>query len=515
MEPPLPKATSTAHEDIHALYQHVREHMRQTAVLTSVDSLLGWDERVMLPSGGAEWRAEQMSFLAGLAHERRTRSELGEWLDELLASPLAEDPASDSGATIRELKRDYDRRVKIPQSLVQELRKTSVLGQQVWEQAREKNDFEMLRPLLEKMFDLCREQADCLGWEGSPYDPLLDDFERGATTAQVADLFSGLREELVPLVHAVNESGRKPPDGMLSRPFPVKDQERFTRQVAERIGFDFKRGRMDVTVHPFCATMGPDDVRITTRYDENNFANAFFGIVHETGHGLYEQGLSSDQFGLPLGAAASIGLHESQSRMWENMVARSRPFWDYLWQEARDVFPGSLEGVALEDFYFGINQVRSSLIRVDADEVTYNLHIMIRFELERAVLEGNLKVADLPGAWNARYQEYLGIEPPDVRSGVLQDIHWPGGAIGYFPTYTLGNVYAAQLYAAADAELGLDERIAAGDFASLLDWLRRNVHSQGQRYTGAGLVEQISGKPVTFQPLMAYLKGKLGPLYGF
>ena len=497
------------------LYDKVCAYVRETSYLSTTDALLGWDERVMLPAGGAAWRAEQMSFLAGLSHQRRTNPKLGEWINALADGPLASDPASDTGATILELKRKFDRRVKLPQSLVQELRKNAILAQAVWQEARSKADFEMLRPLLETMFDLSRKAADCLGWEASPYDALLEDYERGATTEEVASLLSGLRESLVPLVRAVKESGRTPPDGLLTRPFPVAEQERFTRAVAERIGFDFHRGRMDVTVHPFCSTMGPDDIRITTRYDENNFANAFFGIVHETGHGMYEQGLSSDAFGLPMGAAASIGLHESQSRMWENMVARSRPFWDYMWDEACQRFPEPLAGVSLDDFYFAINQVKPSLIRVDADEVTYNLHIMIRFELERSVLEGDLKVADLPEAWNARYREYLEIDPPDATRGVLQDIHWPGGAIGYFPTYTLGNVYAAQIYAAADAELGLDDRLRQGDFASLLKWLRENVHSHGQRYSGSGLVEHISGKPVSPEPLMAYLKAKLGPLYGF
>ena len=390
---------------------------RRTAVLTSIDAVLGWDERTQMPSAGAEHRAEQSTLLAGLIHQRWTDPKFGQQLEELADSPLAANPHSDAGVVVRRLKRQYDKKVKLPQTLVEELAATAVLGQQAWQEARRRDDFPSFRPLLEKMIELKRQQAEALGYPQCPYDALLDEYEPEELTANVGQVLAGLREDLVPLVAEIQQSRRRPNTSLLQREFPIDVQERFGREAAAAIGFDFDRGRLDVTAHPFCTTLGPHDCRITTRYDGQFFNAAFFGILHEAGHGIYEQGLPAEHYGLPLGEAVSLGIHESQSRLWENLVGRSRAFWTSFYPLAQRHFPAALGDVACDDFYFAINDVRPSLVRVEADEATYNLHILIRFELERSLLDGDLQPADLPGAWNEKYQKYLGIAPPDDRSG--------------------------------------------------------------------------------------------------
>ncbi|HKD37765.1 MAG TPA: carboxypeptidase M32 [Pirellulales bacterium] len=497
-----------------AIYDELVRHSREMAILTSVESLLSWDERTMLPDAAGPYRAEQMTLLAGMVHERRTDPRVGDWLGQLLGNSLARDPHSTTGATIRELKRQYDKRVKLPQRLVEELTRTSVLGQQAWVSARTNNDFASFRTLLEKTYQLKREQAQALGYPERPYDALLDDFEPGALTSEVATVLAALRERLVPLVAEIAASSRRAKIDLLTRQFPQGAQEEFGKQAAAQIGFEFARGRLDVTAHPFCSGLGPHDCRITTRYDERHFPGAFFGILHEAGHGIYDQGLPPEHFGLPPGDAVSLGIHESQSRMWENLVGRSRAFWEYFYPQAKAAFPDSLGDVALDDFYFAVNDVRPSLIRVEADEATYNLHILIRFELEQALLDDQLKVAELPGAWNDKYKHYLGITPPNDSDGVLQDIHWSAGLVGYFPTYSLGNLYAAQFFAKADQDLGgLHRQFARGEFQPLREWLREQIHRHGSCFTAPQLIERVTGKPLSHEPLMAHLYGKFGPLY--
>ncbi len=496
-------------------YENVVSHVRQTALLNSVESLLGWDERTYMPDAAGAYRAEQMTMLAGMLHERRTDSRLGEWLAELIEGGAAADPRSELTATIRELKRQYDKLVKLPQSLVEELTRVSVLGQQAWVTARANNDFKSFQPLLEKTFDLKRQQADAIGYAECRYDALLDDFEPGGRTSQIAEVLAGLRERLVPLVSAIAASGRVANVEIVSRHFPRAAQQKFGEAAAKRIGFDFQRGRLDITAHPFCSGMGPNDCRITTRYDEHHFNGAFFGILHEAGHGIYDQGLPPEKFGLPSGDATSLGIHESQSRMWENLVGRSREFWEFSYADAQAAFPEALVSVPLDEFYFAINDVRPSLIRVEADEATYNLHILIRFELEQALLNDDLRVADLPGAWNEKYRHYLGITPPSDAEGVLQDIHWSAGLIGYFPTYSLGNLYASQFFAKADSDLGgVGRQFARGEFEPLREWLRREIHQHGSRYRAPELVELVTGQPLSHEPLMQHLHCKFGRLYG-
>jgi carboxypeptidase Taq len=453
-------------------YEQLCQHARTTALLGSVESLLGWDERTLLPPAAGEYRAEQMTYLAGMLHRRQTDPQIGQMLEALAGSELASGDGGDAAVNIRELKRDYEKKIKLPQSLVEELTRATVRGQQIWVEARKQNDFAQFLPILEQIVELKRQQADALGYPQCRYDALLDDHEPGETTANVERVLSGLREELIPLVGAIRDCDRRPDLSILKRHYPVEAQQALGRQAAALIGFDFQRGRLDVTAHPFCTEMGPHDCRITTRYDASFFPTAFFGILHEAGHGIYQQGLRTDQFGLPMGHYVSMGIHESQSRLWENLVGRSRPFWEHLYASAQRAFPAALGDVPLDDFHFAINDVRPSLIRVEADEVTYNLHIIIRFELEQALIEGSLAVADLPAAWNEKYQKYLGVQPSTDSDGVLQDIHWSAGLFGYFPTYSLGNLYAAQFFAKADADLGgLAEQFRRGEFATLRKWL--------------------------------------------
>jgi len=373
----------------------------------------------------------------------------------------------------------------------------------------------LLQPLLGKTFDLKRAQAEALGYEECPYDALLDDFEPGELTSNVGRVLADLRQALVPLVGAIADSRRRPDVSILSRRYPIEMQEWFSRDAAAKIGFDFCRGRLDVTAHPFCTGLGPHDCRITTRYDEHFFNTAFFGTLHEAGHGIYDQGLRTEWYGLPPAEAISLGIHESQSRLWENLVGRSRAFWQYFFPAAQQAFPAALGDEALDPFYFAINDVRPSLIRVEADEATYNLHILIRFELERALLAGHLPIDELPGAWNDKYVQYLGIRPANDAEGVLQDIHWSAGLVGYFPTYSLGNLYASQFFAQAEADTGaLAPQFAQGEFEPLRHWLREKIHARGQCYSAAELVLRTTKKPLSHAPLMAHLRHKLAPLYG-
>jgi len=500
--------------DMTAAYQSLCHHARETAKLASIMGLLEWDERTKMPPAAGAYRAEQISYLAGEIHKRQTAPQVGEWLAELADSPLAADPHGDSGTVVRELRRQYDKKTRLPQKLVEELSRTAVLGQQIWVEARKADSFAQFQPILEKTLDLKRQEAAALGFEATPYDALLDDYEPGAKTAEISATLAALRDALTPLVEQIVGSSRRPDSSIVKREFPVAVQEAFGREAAAAIGFDFSAGRLDVTDHPFCGGAGPRDIRLTTRYNDHDFGDAFFSILHEAGHGLYEQGLPAEHFGLPTGDAVSLGIHESQSRMWENQVGRSRAFWELFLPKAQQAF-SSLAGVSLDGFYAAINEVQPSLIRVDADEVTYNLHILIRFELERAMIENDLEAADLPAAWREKYQRYLGITPPNHADGALQDVHWSAGLFGYFPTYSLGNLYAGQFFAQASADLG-DPQAAfrRGDFRPLLDWLRRNIHQHGQRWTAAELAVRVTGKPLSHGPLMEQLRAKYGELYG-
>ncbi|MBS0263058.1 MAG: carboxypeptidase M32, partial [Planctomycetes bacterium] len=435
-------------------YANLTERLKTTALLESCSAVLGWDEQTYMPPGGAEHRANQLSLLAGLCHERATDPVNGELLSELEASPLAKGDTP-VAANIREIRRDYNRATKLPRRLVEELSHTCTLSQQAWVAARKQSRFSEFQPWLEKVVALKREEAQAIGFgNGVPYDALLDAFEPGLTAAEVTRLFAPLRDELVTLIAAVRDSGRQPDREIITRSYPVETQREFSMAAARQIGFSFDDGRLDTAAHPFCSGFGPGDVRLTTRYDEHHFPGAFFGTLHEAGHGIYEQGLDRSSYGLPTGAACSLGIHESQSRMWENFVGRSRAFWRHFYPKAQQAFPQALGATTVDDFYAAINDVQPSFIRVEADEATYNLHILLRFDLERPLIAGDLQPADVPGVWNDTFLKYFGIVPPNDAQGCLQDIHWSAGLIGYFPTYCLGNMYAAQFFDCASRELG-------------------------------------------------------------
>ena len=495
-------------------YASLLSELREIGLLSSVRAVLDWDEQTQMPPKGAAHRAEQVSLLAKTAHARLTSPRVGELLHAATAE-APRDPDSDQSVNVRETRRAYDRARKLPPELVEELARTTVLAQQAWAEARRTSDYPAFRPWLEKIVVLKRREADCVGYaSGNRYDALLDEYEPGATAADVKRTFDALRGPLVELVRKVTGASRKAPLEVLQRHYPAAAQKRLATDAAAAIGFDFHAGRLDVSTHPFCTGLGPGDTRMTTRYDEHYFGDAFFGVLHETGHALYDQGLPAEHFGTPRGEAVSLGIHESQSRMWENLVGRSRAFWRHFLPGARQLFPEALAGVSDDDWYFAINDVRPSLIRVEADEATYNLHVMLRFELEQAMLAGDVNAADVPAAWNERMRGYLGLTPPNDAQGCLQDIHWSGGMIGYFPTYTLGNLYAAQLFERARKDLGdLDEMFSRGEFRPLLNWLRTNVHTHGKRHLPRDLVRRVTGADPSPEPLLRHLRAKAHELY--
>lgn len=499
------------------LYSELISRVRKAALLSSCEHVLGWDRETYMPVGGNEHRADQLSLLAGVAHEWSTAAEIGDLLEQLSDSELAENADSDEAVNIRQLHRTYKRSCKLPGRLVEELSKVTALAQQHWVEARSSGNYAKFAPWLQQIVDLKREEAAAVGFPegGEAYDALLDEYEPGATAAEVAKVFTALRQQIVPLLDDIRGATKKPDSSILTRHYPEPAQEAFAKAAAAAIGFDFTKGRLDVTTHPFCSGFGPGDCRLTTRYDENFFSSAFFGTLHEAGHGMYEQGLKTDAFGTPMGTSVSLGIHESQSRMWENLVGRSRQFWEHFYPKATTHFPDALGSTSLDDFHFAINEVSPSFIRVEADEVTYNLHIMLRFDLERDLINGNLQPKDLPSAWNERFTSDFGMTPSTHAEGCLQDIHWSAGLIGYFPTYALGNMYAAQLYQhAQEAIPDLQQQITEGQFGDLLKWLRENVHQHGQRFPAPRLVQVVTGKSLSDGPLVQQLNERFRPLYG-
>jgi carboxypeptidase Taq len=478
-------------------------------------AVLGWDQQCYMPPGGARERGEQFATLGRIRHEMFTSDETGRLLEATEREVSGEDPDGDPAANVRVARRDFDKATRIPAALVAETARATTLGHEVWVHARETDNFAHFAPTLEHLLDLSRQTAEHLGYEDQMYDALLDRFEPGARTREVERVFADLRPSLVRLVRDIKDAPRSIDDAILRRDYPEDGQRAFADKVAGRLGFDFSRGRQDVAVHPFCTSFGKNDVRITTRFDRNWLPCALMGTIHETGHALYEQGFRDEDDAMPIGDAASLGVHESQSRLWENIVGRSRPFWQVFYPDLQRQFPDALADVDLDTFYRAINRVEPSLIRVEADEVTYNLHIMLRFELEVALLSGDLLVRDLPAAWNAKMDEYLGVTPPNDAEGCLQDIHWSGASFGYFPTYALGTLLSAQLY---DKALGDNPAIASdlerGEYAGLLAWLRENIHRLGRRYLPADLVQRVCGEPAQSRSYERYLNAKFRPLYG-
>ena len=487
---------------------------RQRALLGSCTALLAWDEETYMPRGGAALRADQLAYLAGLEHEMATDPRLGDLLADVGNSDLVCDPLSDAAVNVREWRRLLARLTRLPRSLIEETARVTSAAQQEWAAARQEADFGRFLPWLERVVALKRREADALGYETEPYDALLDEYEPGVRGRDLDALFAAMSPELTALAQRLSASQRRTNDNALHRMFPVDRQRIFNEQAAAAMGFDFERGRLDATTHPFFSTVGPGDCRITTRYSADDFGDAFFSTLHEVGHGLYEQGLDPANVGLPVGEAPSLALHESQSRLWENTVGRSLPFWKHFFPLARQAFPEALGSVSLTEFHFAVNRVQPSLIRVSADEVTYNLHIQVRFELERALISGDLRAAEIPSAWNEAYRRQLGVAPRNDAEGCLQDGHWAAGLMGYFPTYTLGNVIAAQLYSRAERDLGdLPLAFAHGDFSSLLGWLRENIYRRGGRHPTARLIELVTGAPPDARPFIASLRQKYQEVY--
>jgi carboxypeptidase Taq len=494
----------------------LRRLVAEVVDLAQVAALVGWDQETMMPPKGALFRATQQAALHGVIHERLTDHRIGDLLDGL------EDPSVNDGlsevdrAMVRVIRRDYSRATKLPASLVKDLATITTQGLESWRRAREESRWELFAPDLKRIVDLKRQEAACIGYEDTAYDALLDEYEPGSTTAQLQALFGDLRRETVVLLDRVSQTGRQLDRSVLEQHYDPTRQLAFTEVVLARLGFDFEAGRQDRSTHPFTTSFGPTDVRVTTRVDENDLGPALYASIHEAGHGMYEQGLPLDLARTGLGDGASLGIHESQSRLWENFIGRGLPFWQFALPRLRESFPVPLEHATPEVMVAAANRVERTLIRVEADEVTYNLHIIIRFEIERRLIAGEIDVGDLPGLWNDLTVEYLGITPPDDRHGVLQDTHWAAGLFGYFPTYSLGNVYGAQLWAALRREIpDLDNRIAAGEFRVVLDWMRARIHRWGRMKLPAELIREATGESPNPKYLITYLNEKYGALYGF
>ncbi len=490
-------------------YGNYVKEMREIAALNSAQSLLSWDQETCMPPRGLEARAEARSLMSGLVHDRVVAPALGDLLAELSEADLDEARA----ANVRESLRDRDRAVKVPRELVTDLARATTLAQQAWAQARADDDWEHFSPHLREVLMLRRRQAEHLGYENEPYDALFAEFEPGADTAEVAAVFTDLRARLLPLVAAIQDAGPRD-DAALRGAFPEAAQEALSRRVLTAMGFDFEAGRLDASAHPFTSDIGTGDVRLTTHYAPDDLAVCLWSTIHEGGHGLYEQGLPAAEAGLPLGESLSLGIHESQSRLWENQVGRGLPFCRWLVPQLRELFPGAFDDVDAEAVYRAANVVRPSPIRIEADEVTYNLHIILRMEMERAMLRGEVDVDDLPGLWNERMTADLGVTPRNDAEGVLQDIHWSFGVFGYFPTYALGNLYSAQFFDAARRALpDLDAQLERGELIPLLDWLRGNIHAHGRRWSASELCRRVAGAPLDPGPFVTYLHRKFGALY--
>jgi carboxypeptidase Taq len=495
-------------------FAELRQRYAEISDLSGASAVLGWDQATYMPKGGAAARGRQSATLNRIAHQKATDPTLGKLLDKL--APYAETlpPDSDEARLVHVARRDFEKATKVPEDFVARASAAGSASYNAWTRARPENDFATMRPHLEQALELSREWAGYFAPYAHIADPHIDSADEGMTTASVRVLFDELRRFLVPLVRAIAEQPVAD-DKALRGTFPEPAQLAFGLDIAQRFGYDLARGRLDKTHHPFCTRFAGGDVRITTRVRNDDISDALFSTLHEAGHAMYEQGVSPALDGTPLGSGASAGVHESQSRLWENVVGRGRAFWEHFYPSLRGAFPGAFDDVPLEAFYRGINRVERSLIRTDADEVTYNLHVMLRFDLELELLEGRLAVKDLPEAWRARFEEDFGITPPDDRDGCLQDVHWYGGGIGGgFQGYTIGNILSAQFYAAAvKAHPEIKGQIASGTFSTLHEWLRSNIYVHGRKYAPFELVRRATGSEMQAAPYLEYLRTKYGELY--
>jgi carboxypeptidase Taq len=485
--------------------QKLRNELIVMSKYGSALGVLNWDQEVNLPKKAHQFRGEINALLSADLHRRFTSDEFVKLVKKLHEPASFNKLTEDEKIIVRETWRDVEKSLKIPTEMVEEMARLSTEAFAAWADAREKSDFKLYQPYLEKIVAMNQKQADLLGYKESPYDALLDDFEPGLTASTIESVFTPLAIELAQIVKLSKD---KPSASLPKAKYPIDIQVKMNYELAADLGYDLEAGRIDVSPHPFTTGFHPTDVRITTRYSEDDFYYAAGCTIHETGHALYEQGLPAKEFGTPLGEAVSLGIHESQSRMWENFVGRSPEFIHYLNGLVQKYFPKNpkIEDIAI---YKYLNRVKPSLIRVEADETTYNLHIVLRFEIEKGLIEGTIKVADLPEVWNAKMKQYLGVDVPDDAQGVLQDVHWSHGTIGYFPTYTLGNIYAAQLYNKAKSEIpSLEAGFSKGEFTPLLKWLRKNIHQEGSRYYPEDLIKKVTGEELNSKYLIDYLKAK-------
>jgi len=493
-----------------APYRKLLKRSHEIAWVFHAAEALNWDVETYMPPKGLDFRAEQFAYLGGHAHRLFTSKVVGDWLTECEQHGFA--PESPEAANVREWRRRCDRATKLPASLVEKFQRARTHAREAWKEARQRSEFKIFKPHLQKLLDLNLQRVQRWGFQESPYDALLDEYEPGMRASQLRSLFAELRPAIGEILRAALERSAATPENLLEGDHPVTAQQAFNRQVAEAIGFDFSAGRVDTTTHPFCTTLGPGDCRLTTRYNQRNFTQSLYGILHEAGHGLYEQGLPVEHFGTPLGVAASLGIHESQSRLWENHIGRHPSFWEHWHPLACQHFPG-LKKLSPAQMAGAVNRVTPSFIRVEADQVTYDLHILVRFEIEVKMLEGQLKVADVPAFWNEEFEKLVGLKITKDSDGCLQDIHWSLGDLGYFPTYTLGNVNAAQLMRRAALDHpSLETEIAHGEYRPLLSWLREKVHRHGLRYPPQELMRLATGEPTTGAHHVEYLRNKFNAL---
>jgi carboxypeptidase Taq len=491
-------------------YDELKARLAEIHDLRRAQEILFWDQTVMMPPGGGPARGAQVTTLDRIAHEKFVSDEIGKLLDDLAGSEQELGYDSDEASLIRTTRRDWEKLRRVPADLAAEITGAAAEAHDVWAKAREDSDYELFLPHLEKAVDLKRRYIDCFDGYDEPYDVLLDDYEPGMKTPEVRAVFDELKAELVPLIAEIGSV--EGDDAFMAGPWPVDKQHEYSLEIIRRFGFDESFARLDLTVHPFAASSGTQDIRLTTRYKDEDITS-IFTAMHECGHGLYEHGVSPTLERTPLCHGVSSALHESQSRMWENIVGRSRPFWNHFYPSFQATFPEAVGDVDQERFYRAINRVKPSYIRVDADEATYNLHIILRFELEQEILAGTIGLKELPEAWNARFEEYLGIPVPNDSLGVLQDVHWSSGGFGYFPTYSLGNIISVQIWEKVLSELpDLPDQFEQGEFGQLHDWLRTRLYSLGRKFTPQETLERVVGGPIDAGPYIRYLKEKLGAL---
>ena len=494
-------------------YQQLVLKMEERSRLGGILGVMRWDQEVIMPKGAGEARSKQIAALAGVLHEKATDPKFGHLVNKLIA--VDKDELTEiERCNISEAKREFELETKLPKELIQELAELSSRGHQIWAKAREDNKFEDFAPILERLIILKKRWANYVFPDLDPYDANIDIFERGMRMERLTPMFDKLKSELIPLIGAVGKSNHEPDAGFLDGEFSIDKQKSLANIISEDMGFDFDRGRMDVSVHPFCGGGHPTDVRITTRYRSNNFIESLFAVIHETGHGLYEQGRMSGYLDLPVSEPLTMAIHESQSLFWERMIAQDKSFCARYLDIFVKMFPEKLHDISLHVFYSAINLCRPSFIRVEADEVTYPMHIILRYEIEKGLFDETIKVKNLPEIWNDKMEEYLGIRPPTDAQGVLQDVHWSGGAFGYFPSYTLGAMYACQFYNKMLIDVrNVCTRIEGGDFACVKRWLNDNIHQQGRLYTPDDLALKITGQKLNPDIFISYLKKKYSEIY--